>query len=84
VPFLMQMLLFFAISIALLPAMVAGGFEFLLEMVLEHRWIPWCLLISLVEAVLIALVYFQSLEELGKLLQSRETRILETVAAANE
>jgi len=84
VPFLMQMLLFFAISIALLPAMVAGGFEFLLEMVLEHRWIPWCLLISLVEAVLIGLVYFQSLEELGKLLQSRETRILETVAAANE
>lgn len=40
---------------------------------------PVCLLLSLVESVAIVLLYFASLEWLGRQLQSREQRILETV-----
>ena len=42
---------------------------------------PICLLLSLLECALIAVIYYFCSDGLGSLLQSREQKILETVTA---
>ncbi|MFO0918530.1 MAG: hypothetical protein U0872_09470 [Planctomycetaceae bacterium] len=83
-PLLMQFAMMLVISVALLPAALAWGGEFLAESLTDVTWVPWSLLVSLVETGLIGLIYFHALEEEGRYLQRRETLILEVVAAAHE
>jgi hypothetical protein len=57
------------------------GAEFILRLLGRGAGIPVCLLLSLLECALIAVIYYFCTEGLGSLLQSREQKILETVTA---
>lgn len=67
-----------------LPAASALGLEYLLEFVFGIRQVPMYLLLTLIELPIVYLIYNRVLIEQGKLLQQRETRILEIVSIANE
>lgn len=74
----------FALPLFFLPAMSAYGLELLLEFLFGKQVIPWYLLVSILEIPIAWLVYNRVLNEQGRMLQQRETAILETVSSANE
>jgi ABC-2 type transport system permease protein len=57
------------------------GTEFILRLLGRDAGVPICLLLSLLECALIAVIYHFCNDGLGSLLQSREHKILETVTA---
>ena len=57
------------------------GTEYVLRLLGYGPGIPICLLLSILECGLIAVIYFLCTDGLGSLLQSREQKILETVTA---
>ncbi len=70
---------FFPITQGLL--LIPLGIEQLLEFTGHGAGLPICLLLTLIECALVAVVYYFCSEGLGNLLQSREQRILEIVTS---
>lgn len=83
-PMLLQFLCMFLLPVALLPAATAWGLEVFLEYLTGVRLIPWYLLLSAAQAVLIAIFYDRMLAAQGPFLHQREPRILEIVSAVQE
>jgi hypothetical protein len=57
------------------------GTEYVLRLFGEGAGLPVCLLLSILECAVIAVIYYFCTDGLGGLLQSREQNILETVTA---
>jgi hypothetical protein len=76
---LVTFMIFFPITQAL--TLLPLGAEFVLRLFGQGSGIPVCLLLSLLECALIAVIYYLCTDGLGHLLQSREQNILETVTA---
>jgi ABC-2 type transport system permease protein len=72
-------MIFFPLTQALTLAPL--GTEFVLRLLGHGTSIPICLLLSIPECALIAVVYYLCTNALGSLLQSREQKILEAVTA---
>lgn len=80
VPIFFQMLmLVFIFPITQIPAFLPLGLEAYMEFMEWSKGVPICLLASLVECALAVGVYLAVLQWQGRLLQSREQTILETV-----
>lgn len=76
---LMQLGFVFVFPMALAPSMVPMVLELLLPSEGWASYIPLCLILSIVELVVVVLVYRLLLTTQGDLLQSREQAILEVV-----
>jgi ABC-2 type transport system permease protein len=61
--------------------LIPFGIEKLLEFTGHGAGLPICLLLTLIECPLVAVVYYFCSEGLGSLLQSREQKILEIVTS---
>jgi hypothetical protein len=81
---LVHMVAVMLLPIALVPAAAAVGCESLLRWLLDSTAIPVYLPVSLAEAGLMLWLYRVVIRAQGRWLQKRETRILESVAAAVE
>jgi hypothetical protein len=72
-------LFLFPLSVA--PAMIPLGLEFLLHWLGRYTGVPVFLLLSILEVIGVAWLYSEVLNSQGRLLQSRELKILEVVTA---
>jgi hypothetical protein len=75
---------FFLSPIALTPTLLPLGVEFLLEWADWMSWFPAYFILTLLELAVVLLVYDKFIELQGRLLQSREQRILEIVTVKVE
>ena len=79
-PILLQFAFLFLFPLALAPTLLPLG----LELLLEWQGVPLCLILSILEAVVAIFIYRLLLHWQGNLLQSREKKILQVVAAKAE
>ena len=71
----------FLFPMAVAPAMIPLGLEFALHWFGRYTSVPVFLLLSILEVIGVAWLYFEVLKTQGRLLQSRELKILEVVTA---
>ena len=74
----------FLFPVAMLPVFVPALLEWLWRLAGWPAWIPVNLILSMLLATLTAVLYWQTLGPLGRLLQRREMKILNTVTAEQE
>jgi hypothetical protein len=84
IPILFQFVLFLLFPIALAVVLVPLGVEMILDKMNWVHGVPICLLLSLAECLGVVLLYRLILAEQGRLLQSREKKILEIVTTRTE
>jgi hypothetical protein len=84
IPVLLHLAFFFVLPLAVAPTLLPLGVEYLLEGLGLVHGLPVCLGLSLLEAVAIIFLYRLVLTWEGILLQIREKKILEIVAAKAE
>ncbi len=84
VAFLFQLLFVFLMPLAFVPALLPLGVEAMLQQAGWAAGVPVCLLLSLAECAAVAYLYRLVLTWQGRVLQAREQRILEIVAAKAE
>jgi hypothetical protein len=84
IPMLLHVAFVFLSPLALAPALLPLGAEFVLEKLGWVQRMPVALVLSLLECAAVAYIYHLILNWQGGLLQAREQRILETVAAKAE
>jgi ABC-2 type transport system permease protein len=73
-----------ALPLALAPALLPLGIEAALAWWADLRGVPIYLLLSLVQVVLVVLIYRRLLRWQGRMLEDREQRILEAVTVRAE
>ncbi len=81
---LLQLLMICAFPLVLSPALLPWGIEYLMRDAGFPAPVPVCLLLTLLELPAIAWLYLRVLDFQGRLLQAREQKILEVVAARSE
>jgi len=79
-PILLQFVFLFLFPLALAPTLLPLG----IELLLEWHGVPVCLLLSLLECAGVIFLYRLLLPRQGNLLQAREKKILQIVAAKAE
>jgi hypothetical protein len=70
--------------VAMLPVMMPALLEYLWRLAGWPVLVPFSLILSALLATLTAILYWRSLEPLGRLLHRREMRILNVVTAEQE
>ena len=75
------MVTLFLFPLAIAPSMIPLGLEFVLHWLGKYTALPLFLILSILELIGVAWLYFEVLKIQGKLLQSRELNILEVVTA---
>jgi hypothetical protein len=83
-PILLQMVFLFVLPLILIPTLIPWGVEALLVYLGMDERVPVRLLLTLAEVVVVAGLYYLVLGWEGQLLQAREQKILEVVAARDE
>lgn len=81
---LLQALFVFLTPLLILPASIAYGIEFAVHKWIGAEWLPVYLLLTVIESVLMVLLYSRVLRRQGQFLQKREQRILAVVISQNE
>jgi ABC-2 type transport system permease protein len=84
VPMLLHLAFFFAMPLALIPALAPWGIEASLEALDLSLGMPIALLLTMLECAVLVGLFRIVLTWEGKLLQAREQKILETVVAKAE
>jgi membrane protein YdbS with pleckstrin-like domain len=84
VTMLVQMVVTFCCPVFIIPGVLFFGIEWSLNYFFSVAFLPVFALLSLVELWLVYKMYRHVLERQGRLLQSRETRILELLTAHSE
>jgi hypothetical protein len=79
-PIVLQFVFLFLFPLALAPTLLPLG----LEVLLEWRRVPVCLILSVLECVAVMCIYRLLLQWQGSLLEGREKKILQIVAAKAE
>jgi len=83
-PTLVMLLCNLLFPVVLVPVFLAPLAEWLWQLAGWPAWVPVNLLLSMLLAMLTAILYWQTLGAFGRLLQRREIRILNTVTAEQE
>jgi hypothetical protein len=84
IPVLLHIVFSLLFPLVLAPALLPLGVEFLVASLTTIKWVPVCLILSVIECVGVVLLYRFVLTWQGDLLLAREQRILETVTTKAE
>ncbi len=84
IPAVLQVVFALLFPLVLAPSLLPLGIEFAVGELTGMTWLPLFLVLALLECVLVLFIYRLVLNALGRLLQSRELRILETVTTKEE
>ncbi len=84
IPLLLHLAFLFLFPVALSPTLLPLGVEYALGAAGWGSGVPVCLLLSVFECAIVAVLYFLMLTWQGYVLQAREQRILEIVTSKSE